>query len=671
MENSFMKAGFGLMLGLLWAVLRPPFSIADDADETVEASAKRLWTERIDLSHTGQSVLIQPLEASRFDAEAQLRLESSLSFVETGRISPSGFAVPKIRAQDSKLVDVYIEDILLSDPYTGLPLVEDLDLRAFGSMELYQGVSPFGVPSTNPVGVLRYRFRNAVKSRATLGLVTGSPYGHSLWAQGIYKDEDRMLRVYGRVHHSSGRYRYYSDQGTPYNSRDDRERSRMNNDQRSEQLLPVYRQTLGAFSIQALAWSQEADRGIPSGSPLLASTAREGTRALLGDLSLTHDADDVGPVAHSQWTLHLGRKQDSRWTKDPEGLVLNSARYTQMTIESNRQGLTGNLDFDELKASFNIEEAQSEIHQRFDYVPSESLKRSHESVIVSAAYRPSPSLIFEGKVSSHRQWDRAKVERGIVLNEERDQEDRYRFARAESLNAAFGDNLGFYLQMARSQRLPSLYEEFGNGSTVRPSSGLQPETLFHRELGVFAQGTRLRLGATAYQDRTEDKIVVVPILASASKALNVARTRVTGTDLEAILSFPSTTLTARGSLISAKDRSLKRERSLPGTPEKVALAEWRQNWTKTLVTYLSGRYRSEVYRDLAESVKLPELVTYDMNIDYAWSRYELGLAIRNLSDAKHTRLESGSSQGRTGASDVAGAPLPGRQWILSLLTHWE
>ncbi len=671
MKTLSSKSSLGLAPGLLLFALSPQLSFASDADETVEARASRIQSERIELSRASQSVLIQPEEASRFDAETQLRLESSLTFVETGRISPSGFIIPKIRAQDSKLTDVYLDNILLSDPYSGLPLVEDLDLRAFGSMELHQGVSPYNVPSSNPVGVLRYRFRSVAKSRMTLGAVTGSPYGHSLWGNGVYKAEDREFRLYGRTHQTSGKYRFYSDQGTPYNSRDDQEKTRANNDQRSEQFLPVYRQAIGPFTLQALAWWHEANRAIPSGSPVLASTARDKSKGWLGDLSLTHDTDDLGPISHSQWTLHVGRKEDERLTSDPERLVLNSVRSAATKITSNRQGLLGELDFGTMKTHFTLEEAQSEIEQSYDTILSNALDRSNESAIFAAAYRPLPELIFEGKVSSHRQWDKSAVKSGIVLSEERESGKQYRFARAESLSAAYGEDLGLYGQIARSRRLPSLYEEFGNGNTVRPNSDLKPEMLFHRELGVFAKWRFLRLGAAYYLDQTDEKIVVVPILASASKALNVAKTRVAGTDLEAVLIFSATTLTARGSLLSAKDQSLKKERRLPGTPENVWLGEWRQSWTKTFISHLNGRYRSEVYRDLASTVKIPELVTYDMNLDYSRSQFELGLAVRNLLNTKDTEVESGSSHGRTGTSDVAGAPLPGRQWVLSFLTNWE
>ena len=56
----------------------------------------------------GQSVIITPSAATRFDSLTHLKRESSFIVSETGHISPSGFALPKIRGQDIKLTEVYL-----------------------------------------------------------------------------------------------------------------------------------------------------------------------------------------------------------------------------------------------------------------------------------------------------------------------------------------------------------------------------------------------------------------------------------------------------------------------------------------------------------------------------------------------------------------------------------
>lgn len=642
-----------------------------ETDESVTVEGERNMEERSHISRTGQGLLIQPNEASRFDASSHLRQESSLTFIETGRVSPSGFVIPKIRGQDSKLTDIYLEDLLLSDPYSGLPLVEDIDLRAFGTLELYQGASPISVPSANSVGVLRYRFQHAQKSRAILGLVTGSPYGHSIWGLGIYKKQNHEFRLYARTHQSSGRYSYYSDQATPYNKADDREKSRLNNDQRSEQIMPVYRSRLGAYDLQALAWVNRADRGIPSGSAVLSSSARDMTKGLLADISLARSWDELAFFENISLQGHLGRSKDQRETLDPDRLILNAGGEAEMNIETNRQGIRGNFDVGEISTFLTIEEAQSKIEQSYQGSLALSLKRSNETAVLGLGYSPTEILSLEGKISSLRQWDKLQKVSGVVMESERAHPTRYRFSRGESLSAALGKDYGIYSQISRSRRLPSLYEEFGNGSTVRPNDKLRPEELFHRELGVFFRHDVVKASAAYYHDRTEEKIVIVPILASASKALNVAKTEITGFDSEISVGLGPSLITAKASIIKAMDLTQVKKRKLPTIPEKIILGEWRQKWLSSLSTHLSGRYRSEVYRDLGNTVRLPAVVTYDGNIDYRYKNFEIGLALRNLLDTKRVPIESSSSSGYTGISDISGSPLPGRQWILNFVSTWE
>ena len=660
----------GPILGLLFILA---FTTAgySQAEETIVVEGEPIRAERIKTSQVGQSILIQPEQASRFDASDHLRRESSLTFIESGRVSPSGFMVPRIRAQDSKLTDIYLEDILLSDPYSGLPLVEDLDLRAFGSLELHQGSSPASVPSGNSVGVLRYQFREARTSKTTLGLVTGSPYGLSLWSHSILKGQDKEFRLYGRAHQSSGRYSFYSDESTPYNSRDDKLKTRNNNDQRSEQIMPYYRQKLGAYTLKALAWKHRANRGIPSGSVILSSNARDISQGLLGDVSVSRSWFNLGLIDTTEVSIHLGRTDDERETLDPERLVLNSSTQAKMKIGSNRQGVRTRFGTDHTQTYLSLEGAQSKVGQSFNGISGMRLNRSNENAILGLAYLPSQAFTIEGKVSSHRQWDNVSRVNAIILAEEEPSGKRYRFARGETLTMGFGKDLGAYGQISRSRRLPSLYEEFGNGNTVRPNSDLKAESLFHRETGGFFQAREWRLSTAYYNDQTDEKIVVVPIMASASKALNVGKTSVQGLDAEVTWKFDQTLLSAKATWMSAEDLSRKEKRKLPSIPGKIMIGEWRQTWLPHLTSHLSARYRSQVYRDLGNTVTLPGMTSYDANLDLSWRGFEWGLAVRNLLNTRNLEISSGRNRGRTGVSDIAGSPLPGRQWVFNFVSTLE
>ncbi|RZA14423.1 MAG: TonB-dependent receptor, partial [Proteobacteria bacterium] len=208
-------------------------------------------------------------------------------------------------------------------------------------------------------------------------------------------------------------------------------------------------------------------------------------------------------------------------------------------------------------------------------------------------------------------------------------------------------------------------------SSVRPNQNLKPEKIYHREIGVFTTLFGVEWGAAAYEDRTDQKIVFVPIQANSSKALNVAKTEISGYDGSITWQGESTGLTFKISELDALDKSKNKARTLPGIPNRITVMEWRQQWAKPFSSYVTSRYRSEIYRDLANSIKLPGSVIYDLNLDCKYRRFELGFAPRNLANTTDVEIASGASKGRTSFSDFAGAPLPGRQWILSLVYTTE
>jgi hypothetical protein len=640
--------------------------------DVITVEGQRIRDEQERSSRAGQSIQVEPQESSRFDTATQLRRESSLTLPETGRITPSGFVIPRIRGQDSKLTDIYLEDTILQDPYSGLPLVEDLDLRAFGMFELHQGVSPVSVANINPIGTMRFRFNQVRSSRASIGLSTGSPYGLGIWSLGIQKSEDQEIRLYARTHQTSGRYPYYSDKGTPYNDADDKRRIRSNNDQRSQQFLPTFRKTFGPYRLQALAWFHEAERGIASNSMVLSTSAREASKGYLADVSLGREWKGLLFFDRMDLAFHLAKTDDRRETSDPEKRVLNSSRQATMQVQSDREGLRLRTENSWLQTNWSYELSQSEIDQSFEGIKGTSLKRDNAIALFGMAFNPFDRWLFEYKHSEQHQNDETDLNRHIFLEGEIDKPGTHKTSGANALSVAYGDlEDGIYLQWAKTQRLPALFEEFGNGSTVRPNARLKPEDIAHKEIGFFTSLFGLEWAFAQYQDETSNKIVFIPILANASKALNVSETKIRGRDASIAWRGESTNLSFKLSDIKAYDTSRKEKKYLPAIPRQVYVTEWRQQWASAWVSYLSSRYRSKVYRDLANAIELPGAIIYDLNVDYKYRHFEIGLALRNLANTTDVEISAGANKGRTAFSDFAGAPLPGRQWVLSLVYNTE
>ncbi|MBC7659679.1 MAG: TonB-dependent receptor [Chitinophagaceae bacterium] len=650
--------------------LEPSLSGANQTEE-MTVTATRIKEEHARVSRDSQSILIQPNESSRFDTMTQLKKESSLIFTETGRIAPSGFTIPKIRAEDSKLIDVYLEDTLLQDPYSAYPLVEDLDLRAFGSMELHQGISPLDVPNINSIGTIRYRFKNTAKSTASAGLSTGSPYGLAVWGLGIQKSEGEEFRLYARTHQTSGHYQYYSDNSTPSNPSDDTEKTRDNNDQRSHQIIPVFRKTFGAYTLQAFGWFHSSSGGIPSSSVLADSNARENSRGYLTDLSLNRTWKNILVFDGLNIGAHVGKTDDKRDTDDEDRRVLRVAKQATMAVDSNRQGVHLKTANDEIRSSLSFEESESAIKQTFDGYLGTNLKRTNTVGLAGLALSPIDYVLIELKHSEQHQFDKNDLIAPSIGGES-NRPRTHKKSVANALSLALGDfDDGVYAQVAKTERLPSLYEEYGNGSTARPNDTLNAEKITHHELGFFTRQFGLDLGASMYSDDTDDKIIFVQVFASASKALNIAKTKIRGYDGTLGWHGKSTSLSFKISDFGAFDTTRNPKKRLPGIPDRIFVTEWREQWLGSVSSYFTARYRSLIYRDTSNSVKLPGAFIYDLNTDYKFASYEIGLALRNLLNTQDVEISSGTIKGRTAYSDFAGAPLPGRQWVVSLVYNME
>jgi hypothetical protein len=631
---------------------------------------------------TGRSLLIRPKEASRFDTLTHLKRESSVTTSETGRVSPSGFVVPKVRGQDVKLTDVYLEDILLQDPYSGLPLVEDMDLRAFGSLEIHQGLAPAEVANLNPIGTLRYKFQEAATSSVAGGMQAGPVFGLSTWSLGVFHkgtDSDATdARLYVRHHQTRGRYPYYSDEGTPFNTSDDCMRIRENNDQQSLQVVPFIRQRSGPYKIQALGWVYQADRGLPSMSAAVPSSAREKPDGFLGNVQLVRYFSAFGPFSGASLGLGLMGNRDQRTVEDPGRRFLGSAEQSHMHVHAKRVNISSKVSAEKADVFANLELGATSVEHHLGQRQVVDLQRLSELASLGLRLNPLPLWTIEAKAAHRHHRDSFNGDADlIVMDGEQAVGTRPSSSHAFGGAVAFGQRQqGVYLQTAYATRLPSLIEEFGNGSSIRANPQLSPEDTHHREIGGFlARGHERswRLGVAGYEDTTSNKVVFVPVMGNAVKALNVRKTTIRGLDLRSEFTWDTTTLYGTFSRLFPYDLTRDEHRLLPGISERVWVGELEQRLGSSTLRWLA-RYRSEVYRDLANSLELPGAWIHDASVDYllklaGTAEVRASLSLRNVFNVMSVEIrapDTSGNEGRTAYSDIAGAPLPGRQWLLSL-----
>lgn len=619
--------------------------LALTASNTINVVGRRGEVERED--RPGKSLVIRPEDPTRFDAQAQLSKESSLALPETGRITAQGFAVPRVRGQDTRLTEVYVDDMLLQDPYSGLPLVDELDLRAFGEIAVYQGAAPVTLPTLNGIGIVQYRVRPSAKPSS--GLTVGKPYGVSAWS--LAKGDD--LRVYARRHVTDGRYDYYSDNGTPYNTTDDRHETRTNNHRSSTQFMLFDRSQIGADSeVKVLLLSQESRTGLPTLNANLPSLAEQ--RATTRVASLAGQRS----LGEHVISLKLSGHADDRKTTDPSHATLSTAEETGFRASAAGRGVSWDAapggTFTRL--SFDQEDGTARVTSD-DETPVE-VSRSTDKVAWGSTLEVGGGLKVEAKAVALELRDRLGSARRTTRTQGASLATEFRAA-----------GYSVYLQGGANRRAPSLLEEFGDGGTVLDSSGVHPERARHAELGATAAG----FGLAVFEDDTHERITLVPALANTLRATNIGHTRVRGVEVHGEHDFGDTAFRVAYTLLDPVDLTDPDvTRTLPFVARRVATAGIDQRVGEFTLREAS-RYQGRVFRDPLNSVEIPAYAVHDLFGD--WTRklgegnvLALGLSILNATNVQRLGVSSpgtSANDGATSYSDVAGYALPGRQWRLS------
>lgn len=658
------------VLGVLYSISLLPGAIgAQESDEIVVRAPRRghdsVWSD-------GRRVRVRPRDASQFESSTHLRQESTVLPVETGRVSAGGFVVPRIRGQDAKVTDIYLDDVHLQDPYAGLPRWQDLDLRAVGSLDLEMGASSaraWGFPS---LGVLRYRWVPQADAAGAVGMSVGSPQGSMAWVRGDWpsaEDASGAFRIYARSHETSGRYDYYSDEGTPYNRADDRIRERTNNDLSGEQFMTAVALRRGAYRLRGLGWVNRSRGGVPGRGVVEDVTARESSSAHILHSAVSRDFG-VGKV-----DLLAGSVEDVNQYQDASGTLVPGVTRSALGVKSAKAGarlVVGDLERVGLEGSVEYEHVRTHARLSWSERAADETRRLADLGGVAVAARLPFGATCSMKVSERVHSDFREGDdpsshsgraRGVVAH----------------VSQEWHDSVAAYAQVARLDRLPSLVEEFGNGTTLSPSAGLSAERVDHVELGMglgFGRretGLATTLGLALFQDQTRQKIVWVPVSVASMKAINLARTQIRGLEGSWEVSVGENKRARLGaSYLDASDVTGQIVRGLPGIPDLTWVGEGEWNLTESWTLRALSRFRSEIYRDLNETLVSPSQWLHDLSADYRMGlgRVDLGLGlnVRNVLNTMSQDLDARDSRdgkGATALSDLSGYPLPGRQWVLT------
>lgn len=636
----------------------------------------------------GQSLVMRPTDETRYDSKTLLKSEANLTLPETGKTTASGFSVPRVRGQDARLTDIYLEGLRIQDPYLGYPVIDDLDLRACGEMTLYVGNTPPTIPSVNPNGVLSYRVIDK-KSTQQIGTAVGTPYGSSVWALSQIATEQeanqshQSVRIYMREHWTKGEFAFYDDNLTPYNPNDDRYRIRKHADRNAEQLLPSFSWQRGGHRLSGIGLWNRSQTSIPARMTGVDSQARERSMHRLSRLAYSYSFASKNPIHPTTAGLELGYYDDDIFLSDPSNAVLGQSQSNRRKLNAKVASANGEWTYffsQERPTTLYLkgETSQGKINAASSREPGFQVTRLQKTVYAGFETPIPKNLLVELKTQIQLQNDtlqeqgQPRLSRSPLQHKSQDT-----LIRGSSIGIAWQQaTRTIYAQLARNERAPTLLEEFGDGGLIRDNPNLKSEQLLHREIGGQIRQKNLQflfesmsLRAAMFFDSTTNRIVMLPSIAQTMRAQNSSHTQIRGIEFGTELSTKHLIANISYAKLDPLDISIPaRTHQIPSVPSDVATASLGYNWNNIILRW-SSRYQSQIWRDSENTIAIPSTTIHDASIDTTRGRLALGIAIYNIADQKKSAIsapDSHSNRGYTSYSDYAGMPLPGRHFRLNL-----
>ena len=606
--------------------------------------------------------------------------------VQVRRLGGLGsYGAASIRGSSANQVPVYLDGVLLNAGGFSSVNLSDLALDTIQSIEVYRGSTPARFSVAGIGGVLSLstrRFDQAITEAA----VTYGSFETVRWyyLRGTRLTDDLRLLALATLTTSDGDYIYLNNNGTKYNTEDDRLARRENNETLSADALLKLDGSLGLWRWTVANDTYIKDQGVAalSGLPDNRSqlvTLRNATtcriaRSFLSGYNVALDASYLyiyedffdGGYAHTQ-----GGESSQTY------LSMTHAASLGALIES----AFGEQHFSSARFEFRYERyTHREIRSQIESGPKQRL-RSILALDHEWSLLPSFVLVPSARLEMHNSFFAGgDIPGGLGQMEALSQHDLF-WQAGLGARLQLTDGLWLRSNVGRYTRAPDLSELFGDRGLVIGNWELKPESGLNLDFG-FSLGLHrlgfmrsLRLDCAGFVTLSRDLIAYVQNSQKTIRPDNVASAEVVG--LETSLNMEVTgwlTLSGNYTYLYTinKEKSYSGKR-LPGRVPHEAYAKIQlgDTWTDWAAKgYLDLSYASlnyvTAYND--RSMMAGSRMLLGMGVKGSFLRHglSLGLEIKNLLNTYSLPDENGIQRP---LYDFHGFPLPGRTIMLTL--HWK
>jgi iron complex outermembrane receptor protein len=576
--------------------------------------------------------------------------------------STSDVATASLRGATSAQTPIYLSGVLLNDDLGGFADLSTVPLWMIERVEVYRGNAPEHAERLGIGGaiLLHPRLPRNDELRAATGI--GSFGERSAAVSGVVASERSAALVGVQRSRAQNDYAYLDDQGTVYDTADDRIVRRQNADYDAIDFWALSRHRIGRdASVRSVFNVFQREQGINGFSVSKAEYARTAHRRLLSGVT---------------WTLPYSRQRKHGYqvttqfssadatTRDPRSEI-SSLLTPLLDVSARKLGQSAvvtiyALDALRVRPSVHFSWEQTSLRR----VQSESLDASRLTL------RPTLSADHEaGRLSVHTL---AALECHGTSSRRTDASNS-RTSRAEICESAnpvgrlgvayaFLPEFESFLVAGRYVRVPTLGEQFGTSAVVRGNRDLLPESSIGLDVGVRSSIAGSKVSGAAellgFARETNELIGFQRGSLGIVRPFNVHRSRTLGAEfaLEAE-AFSHLELHASVTLLDARNTTrlvtihndwLPYRAPFVSAVGAEVFAALDEIGIQRVSLAADHFYRAARFGDLAGLVVLPSEHSLDVNLGVCFSRGSL----RALATLRNATNEP--------ALDLLGAPLPGR-----------
>jgi vitamin B12 transporter len=560
---------------------------------------------------------------------------------------------------------------------------------AFGEVELYRGAVPVELGGAGVGGALNLVTRlgrgdKGERLRASLGAGSFGARHARVQYGDAHRDGALESATTLGYQAATGDYTYFSDNGTPLNTRDDIYRDRRNNGftqvDGSSRVGTRDRSIVGGVRAVSKKQGLPGSANQPSYASSLATVdligdgrfdatigraiSRQLGYVLVETQRLRDPDNEIGLGAQNRRYLTLSGGAHSIWSaafgrhRATAGVELHADRFRDEDVSGARAALRGNRESEAFLTAVDLV-----LDPAATIVVTPSLRL--DAVHTAAA------PIGEGPmagVEPPARWDRVPSPR-------------------VSARARIADDIAVKTSAGYYVRLPTLVELFGNRGTIVGSPALRAERGPSTEIGVvwapakaIGRADRILVEASAFGTRSRDTIAFVPSIGYVARAMNLSNAQTYGAELVASARFARTVaITANYTRLVTQQLTDDPSFANMALPRQPGHALYGRIDAQHRVrghlaeAWLDGSWQSSTYLDQANLQLVPSRTLAGAGVRVEVYRdVAAALHVENMLDVRTQDLpldpppRPDLTSTPTALADVGGFPLPGRTLYLTL-----